>query len=402
MTTQFDVLIVGGGMVGSALACALGDSRFKVCILDNRAPTPPSQGGSDSRVSAITLAARNFFQNLDVWRHVERASPVEAMHIWETQGQIRFDAAEIGEACLAYIVENAALQHALIARMQVCANVQSLWPVIIEKIEFEEPHASVTLKDGRRLTARLLIGADGADSAVRRAAGIDVRRVDMHQKGIVANVHTEQPHGHIARQRFLPTGPLALLPLSEPHICSIVWSADNACADTLMELNDAAFIESLQAVFGDGLGKVLSVSRRQAFPLALAQAHRYTAPRLALIGDAAHVVHPLAGQGVNLGFLDAAALADTLLAAKHGVDAGTHARLRRYERARKGDNLGMIAVTGGFKYLFGNELPWVRRLRNTGLKLANVITPAKRSMMRRAAGLSGDIPSLARPRGLMK
>lgn len=402
MTTHVDVLIVGGGMVGAALAAALGDSPFKVALVDGRAPALPMHDDPDARVSAITLGSRNFFQNLGVWQTLEPVAPVESMHVWETQGAIHFDAADIGEPCLAYIVGNAVLQHALIARVQSFANVQTLWPVEIEKIEFNEQHASVTLKDGRCITARLLVGADGADSAVRRAAGIEVRRADMHQKGIVATVRTERPHGRVARQRFLPTGPLALLPLVEASTCSIVWSADTAHADALMALSDTGFAEALQTAFGDELGKVVSIGRRQAFALALAQAHRYTGLRLALVGDAAHVVHPLAGQGVNLGFLDAAALADTLCRAGRGRDIGAHALLRRYERARKGENLGMIAVTGGFKYLFGNELSLVRRLRNLGLTLANAVTPAKRSMMRRAAGLSGEIPSLARSREPMK
>jgi 2-octaprenylphenol hydroxylase len=402
VTATFDVLVIGGGMVGASFACALGDSRLRVGVIDSRAPAPAAQDDLDARVSAITLAARNVFQNLGVWQSLERVSPVEAMHVWEADGEVRFDAAEIGEACLAYIVDNAALQQALLARIQSCTNIQCMWPARIERIEFDESQASVTLADGRRFGARLLVGADGAESSARAAAGIGTRRADMHQKGIVATIRTERPHGQVARQRFLPTGPLALLPLVQSNASSIVWSADDARADVLMELSDAAFVEALHAAVGDVLGSVLSVGKRQAFPLALAQAERYTGPRLALIGDAAHVVHPLAGQGVNLGFLDAAALADVVLGAGPSRDIGAHAGLRRYERARKGENLGMIAVTGGFKYLFGNDLSWARRLRNAGLNLANAVPPAKRLLMRRAAGLSGDVPSLARSRGSVK
>jgi 2-polyprenylphenol 6-hydroxylase len=396
---NFDVVVVGGGTVGASLACALGDSGLKVGIIDSRAPlTAPTGDGLDPRVSAITLASRNFFQNLRVWNGLsERAVPVEAMQVWEAHGEIRFDAAEIGEPCLAYIVENGAIQRALIERLQGFTNVHPLWPVQINAIDFEDAQATLTLQDGRRLTARLVVGADGADSTVRRFAGINTRNVDMNQKGIVATVRTEQPHKRIARQRFLPTGPLAFLPLADPNACSIVWSADTARADALMDLTDTAFVGELQAAVGDAFGRIVSAGRRQAFALALAQAHRYTATRLALIGDAAHTVHPLAGQGVNLGFLDAAALAEQVLTSvRQGRDLGLRASLRRYERARKGDNLGMIAVTGGFKYLFGNQLPLIRGLRNMGLNIANAVTPAKRFMMRRAAGLSGDLPMLAR------
>lgn len=398
---RFDVLIVGGGMVGAALACALGDGRLKVGVLDNRAPTVPSQNDYDLRVSALTLASRALFENLGAWKAMQRrrVSPVEAMQVWEEKGEIDFDAAEIGEPCLSYVVENSVIHSALVGRLHDFTNVHCLWPVDIETIALGEETTTVTLKDGRRLEARLLVGADGAESPVRRAAGIECHRLDLRQKGIVATVRTEKPHERTARQRFLPTGPLAFLPLPEPNACSIVWSADTARADVLMTLDDATFSAELQIAFGDRLGRILSVSQRQAFALALAHAHGYTAPRLALIGDAAHTVHPLAGQGVNLGLLDAAALAELVLdAAARGRDVGAHALLRRYERARKGDNLGMIAVTGGFKYLFGSSWPPVRGLRNLGLGIANTMTAVKRSIMRRTAGLEGDLPALARAR----
>lgn len=389
-----DVLIVGGGMVGASLACALGDSGLKICILDSRVPMPSAVDHLDSRVSAITLASRNYFRNLAVWDRLQhqRVVPIEGMQVWEADGEIRFDAADIGEPCLAYIVENSAIQQALIERLQSFANIHTLWPVQIDALRFDNAAVTLTLSDGCSLTARLVVGADGADSAVRRFANIDTRYVDMNQKGIIATVHTEHAHGRIARQRFLPTGPLAFLPLADANACSIVWSADTARAEALMDVTDSAFIGELHTALGDTLGRVVSVGRRQAFALALAQAQNYIAPRLALIGDAAHTVHPLAGQGVNLGFLDAAALADCVLASVR--DPGLHRALRRYERARKGDNLGMMAVTGGFKYLFGNELPLIRRLRNIGLNLANRATPVKRLIMRHAAGLVADLPTL--------
>jgi 2-octaprenylphenol hydroxylase len=196
---------------------------------------------------------------------------------------------------------------------------------------------------------------------------------------------------------FLTTGPLAFLSLGEPHTCSIVWSADSARADQLLALDDAAFIAELQQAFGLSLGKIQTIGPRAGFPLALSHAKAYTAPHLALVGDAAHMVHPLAGQGVNLGFLDAATLAEVLLdAAAKQKDIGAHAVLRRYERWRKGDNLAMVSITGGFKYLFGNDLPVVSQLRNWGLDLTNAATPIKNLIMRRASGLEGDLPKLAR------
>jgi 2-octaprenylphenol hydroxylase len=420
---KFDIIIVGAGMVGATLACALADSRLKIGLLDARAPVAAPGDDYDLRVSAITLASQALFANLGAWDAMRggRVAPVEAMHIWAGPsaapalspaaatgahwrdfvrgGEVRFAAAEIGEACLAWIIENSVIQQALHARLHAGTHVHTLWPVSVQAIDFGDAEVALTLSDGRRLTARLLVGADGADSAVRRAAGIGTRRLDMHQSGIVATVRTERPHAHIARQRFLATGPLALLPLPEPNACSIVWSADRARAETLMTLADAAFVAELQEAFGDRLGRIESVGPRQAFALALAHALRYTAARLALIGDAAHTVHPLAGQGVNLGLLDAAALAEAVLAAAaHGRDIGAPALLRRYERARKGENIGMLAVTGGFKYLFGNDWAPLGAARHLALRAADAATPIKRMIMRRAAGLDGDLPALARAR----
>jgi 2-polyprenylphenol 6-hydroxylase len=401
MKMNYDVVIIGGGMVGTALACALGSSSLKVALLD-RTPAPPLPDKEyDLRVSAITLASRTLFENLGAWQGMERrrVAPVREMQVWsgEGGGSIHFNAAEIGEPALAWIVENSVIQTALIERLHQFTNVHSLCPVEIADITLADNGAVVTLKDGRGLSTKLLVGADGADSAVRHAAGIETQSLDLNQKGIVATVTTEKHHEATARQRFLSTGPLAFLPLDEPRTCSIVWSADTARADHLTALDDAAFVIELQIAFGDSLGKILTISPRAAFPLALSHAKTYTAPHLALVGDAAHTVHPLAGQGVNLGFLDAATLAEVLLgAAEKHKDIGTHEVLRRYERWRKGDNLAMISITGGFKYLFGNDLPVVSQLRNLGLDITNAATPIKNLIMRRASGLEGDLPKLAK------
>jgi 2-octaprenylphenol hydroxylase len=396
----YDVLIVGGGMVGAALACALGNSSLKVAVLDRAPPVAPDKD-YDQRVSAITLASQSFFENIGAWDGMirRRVSPVREMQVWSEggSGSIHFNAAEIGEPCLAWIIENRVIQTALIEQLHQFTNVHYLCPVEVADITLADNGAVITLKDGRLLQARLLVGADGADSAVRRAAGIETQSLNLNQKGIVATVTTEKPHEQTARQRFLVTGPMAFLPLDEPHTCSIVWSADTARADQLLALDDAAFISELQAKFGEVLGKIKTVSPRAGFSLALSHAKAYTAPHLALIGDAAHTVHPLAGQGVNLGFLDAATLAEVLLeAAVNQKDIGAHVVLRRYERWRKGDNLAMVSITGGFRYLFGNDLPVVSQLRNWGLSLTDAATPVKNFIMRRTSGLEGDLPKLAR------
>jgi len=395
----YDVVIVGGGMVGAALACALGNTALKVAVLDHAPAAAPPDHSYDQRVSAVTLASQAFFENVGAWDGMarRRISPVREMRVWSEggPGAIHFDAAEIGEACLAWIIENSVMRNALLERLQHFTNVHYLCPVQVQDINLTEEAATLTLQDGRNLRTRLLVGADGADSAVRRAAEIETQSLNLNQKGIVATVITGKPHEQIARQRFLATGPLAFLPLDEPRSCSIVWSADSARADQLLALDDAAFIAELQNAFGDALGQIETIGPRAAFPLALSHAKAYTAARVALIGDAAHTVHPLAGQGVNLGFLDAAALAEVLLDAGE-KDIGAHLVLRRYERWRKGGNLSMIAVTGGFRYLFGNDLPLISQLRNVGLELANSVTPMKNFIMRRASGLEGDLPKLAR------
>lgn len=398
----YDVIIVGGGMVGSLAACAFGDSALKVAVIEPRRMPEPSGADYDLRVSALTLATQTMFEAVGAWPGIveRRFAPVRAMHIWQAdgRGELEFNAAEIGEPCLAYIVENGVIVAALRERLQQFTNVHAIDGAVAD-FAFNEL-AEVALTDSRRLSARLVVGADGSDSAVRKCMETPVRKLDMAQLGIVATVRTERPHEDVARQVFLPTGPLAFLPLPEPNTCSIVWSADRARADTLVALDDPKFLAELASVFGDSLGAILTVSARAAFPLALTHADRYVGNRAALIGDAAHTVHPLAGQGVNLGFLDAAALAEVVLAAAtNRRDIGAEHVLRRYERWRKGENLAMVSVTGGFKLLFGNEWSMVAGLRGAGIALTNRIAPVKNLIMRRASGLVGDLPAIARRAG---
>ena len=397
MNNQYDVLIAGGGMVGSTLACALGGSSLKVGVIEPQG-VPPSKDETDLRVSAITLAAQAVFENIGAWAgmRVRRVSPIEAMRVWEGTTQLNFNSADIGEACLAWIIENRFIVAALAERLQQFTNITQLVPAQVSTLHVEEEKVVVRLADGRALSARLLVGADGADSCVRREAGIGWTHHDLAQSAIVATLHTEVPHAATARQHFLASGPLAFLPLAEPRSVSIVWSADSARAGELMALDDAAFNAELQAAFGDHLGTLRLASRRVAIPLALGFARHYSAHRIALIGDAAHTVHPLAGQGVNLGILDAAALAETLLAASGAArDIGLHSRLRRYERARKGADLEMQALTGGLRYLFGSSFPGTHTLRDAGLRLTERLPALKNYFMRRASGLAGELPRLA-------
>lgn len=397
MKPTYDVLIAGGGMVGATLAGALGNSRLKIGVIE---PQPAGAPGKDSglRVSAITLASQTVFENIGAWEamHTQRCSRVEAMRIWEDRHVLHFDSADIGEPCLAWIIENHVMVTALAERLRQFPNIELISPARLNTVQFSAACAQVTLEDGRRLETRLLVGADGAESRVRRAAAIDWTRHDLTQSAIVAVVQTERSHDQTAYQHFLPTGPLAFLPLADAHSVSIVWSADQTHADTLMALADDDFNCALQTAFGDRLGRVQLASRRASLPLALGFARDYCRPRVALIGDAAHTVHPLAGQGVNLGILDAAVLSEILLsAAPPQRDPGAHALLRRYERTRKGADRGMQIVTGGFRYLFGSRVPGVAAVRTAGLDIAQQLPVLKQFFMRRASGLEGELPRLA-------
>jgi 2-octaprenylphenol hydroxylase len=402
LNTDYDLTIAGGGMVGATLANALGEADLRIALLEG-APLDRIRPAmeSDIRVSAINRASQRIFAAIGAWEGMTawRVSPFRDMRVWDAAGfgQIHFDSADLGEPLLGWIIENRVIQYALLERVQQLPAVEMLCPAALETAQpLAETGWRVRLQDGRELTTRLLVGADGASSRVRQLAGIDTGGWNYDQQAVVGNVRTVEPHQETAWQRFLPTGPLAFLPLHDGR-CSIVWSTTPEQAGALLALDESAFAEALADAFDQRLGSIIEVGPRGAFPLRLQHAHAYVKPGLALIGDAAHVVHPLAGQGVNLGLLDAATLAEVILdALDAGRDFASFKTLRRYERWRKGDNLLMLGVMDGFKRLFGNSLPPVRLLRNVGLKLTDAAGPLKNLIARRAMGLEGDLPRLAR------
>lgn len=401
---QYDVMIIGGGMVGLTLACALGQQEFSVAVVEAYEPSDIRlEDEFELRVSAISKSSQQVFQNINAWQGMlkRRASPYQHMHVWDAtgDGKIHFDAADLGVDVLGHIIENKAVQFSLYEQCQKLSSVDLFCPQQVVEINYSEQKSEVILNDGRCITSNLLVGADGANSKVRDAAGITINKSAYQQKGVVAVVKSTQANQSTAWQRFLPTGPLAFLPLSDGR-CSIVWSAEDQRADELLAMDDESFCRELEQAFDYTLGKVESIGQRAAFPLIRRHADEYVKKGLALIGDAAHTIHPLAGQGVNLGVLDAAALAETIIAARaKGQNIASLSTLRKYERWRRADNSLMMYSMSGFKNLFSNEQSSLSLMRNAGLNLVNSMGPVKHKFMRHALGLEGDLPKMARPVG---
>jgi len=391
VSRDYDLIIVGGSMVGASLACALADSGLRIAVLDaRRFQSDWPAEGFDLRVSAITRASEAFLQQLNAWPadHAERVSPFREMHVWDATGDgvIHFDSAELGEVTLGHIVENRVLIKCLHRQIDAAKNIDYLAPVTPAAIAFEDQQVRLILEEDEPLTAKLLVGADGGNSWVRRQAGISVRGWDYDQAALVTYVKTEQFHQETAWQRFLPDGPLAFLPLSEGY-SSIVWSTSPQHAQQLQQLDDAAFRQELAASFGHTLGGIEQSGPRAVFPLRFFETEHYIRPRLALVGDAAHTIHPLAGQGVNLGFADAQSLAQVIREAQQQhQDFGALPVLRRYERWRRADNRAMLIAMDGFKRLFGSQWGPLRWLRNSGLNLTNRLASIKKIIMQQAMG----------------
>jgi len=406
MEMRADLLIVGAGMVGSALALALRHSGLQILLLDGGPLTVKpfdALAPFEPRVSALSAASQRILERLGAWEGIaqRRATPYSDMHVWDGSGtgQIHFSAASVHAQVLGHIVENRVVQDSLLERLHD-SDVGLLANARLEQLRRSGDDWLLTLADGRRLRAPLVGAADGAHSAVRRLAGCDTREWDYLHHAIVTSVRCSAGHQATAWQRFTDEGPLAFLPLTrggQQDWCSIVWSTTPEQAERLMALDDAAFVQALERAFEGRLGSVLQADPRVCVPLRQRHAKRYVEHGLALVGDAAHTIHPLAGQGVNLGFLDAAVLADVLgKACERGERLADVKVLSRYERRRMPHNLALMAAMEGFERLFqANPLP-LRWLRNSGLKLVQQMPEAKAMFVRQALGLSGDLPELAR------
>ena len=396
---QFDVIVVGGGLVGSAFAAALASTSLEIALIEPRVPAfpPPAEGDWDARVYALSPASAKFMQTLGMWDELDatRLTPVRRMQIYGDEhgsmrpASINFDAMATGVPELAWIVESGALHCRLWRGLERQKNLTLLCPARCEMLELdvekEGGRVNLSLAGGVRLEADLVVGADGAHSWLRQAAGLVARDRPYHQVGVVANFATTREHTGTAYQWFRPEGTLAYLPLPGKRI-SIVWAAAVDYANELLALPSAQLSARVAEAGGYALGDLTMLTAAQGFPLRLLTVTQTVTSGLALIGDAAMVVHPLAGQGVNLGFADAQALAGTLASRELYRGCGDHRLLRRYERGRREDRFALECVTDGLQRLFGSENSALRKIRNRGLELADALPVIKNLLARRAFG----------------
>lgn len=407
MKNDFDIVIVGGGLVGASLACALGGQSLRIAVIEAVPFGDDSQPSYDDRTVALAYGSRRIFEGIGIWDNIAARGvcAIEKIHVSDRghMGKTRLDCKDEGLDALGYVIENRILGAALLKRLDDLDNVSVICPAKVTAMQIDADNVQVTIDlDGetQHLQARLLVGADGGNSIVREYAGIHSFASDYSQTAIITNVSCERPHNHVAWERFTDTGPLAVLPMQDvegQHRCSIVWSVKQAQLDATLALDDVAFLARLQARFGHHLGRFSRVGKRVAYPLTLRQAREHVRDRLALIGNAAHTIHPIAGQGFNLGLRDVAVLAQVIVEAQQaGRDIGCLAVLKKYASWRRRDHLRVIGFTDSLVRMFSNRLAPLVLARNIGLIAADLLPPLKRIITRQAMGLTGKLPKLAR------
>ncbi len=391
---RFDVAIVGGGIAGTAMAAILGGAGLSVALIERRAQAALVAPSFDGRTTAITFGSRRVLEAAGLWRGMTAyACPIDDIRVADNSSPlfVHFDSREVGDEPLGSIVENRIIRQVLHDRLAQLAAVRQIAPATVAALHVDAATARLTLDDGRSVAADLVIGADGRDSFIRSAAGIDTVGWVYGQEAIVTIMGHERPHDHVAVENFLPAGPFAMLPMIDApdgtHRSSVVWTDRADRVPLYAGLAGPAFDAELRSRAGDWLGRVWEIGPRFTHKLQLRHAKRYVAPRVALIADAAHVIHPIAGQGLNLGMRDIALLAELLVDRRRaGLDLGDPSLLARYERARLADNLAFSAATDILDRLFSNDIPTIRVARRVGLGAVNRIAPVRRFFMRRAMG----------------
>jgi 2-octaprenyl-6-methoxyphenol hydroxylase len=408
-----DVVIAGGGLVGLTLGIALAEAGLQAAVIDAEPPDSMTSAAYDGRSSAIAYGSQRALAGIGIWKHLSGAAqPIRHIRVSDGDGSggvsrlfLHYDHRLLQEKRrapppLGFIVENREIRRALMARAKELPPLRHLTPARIDRTERDSVTATAHLADGRAVAGKILIAADGRTSPLRAEAGIGVTQWNYPQTGIVCTVNHELPHEGVAHEHFLPAGPFAMLPMvpaGEQQRSSIVWTERNEIAASMLALDDNAFGAEMERRFGLSLGRLRPASRRFGYPLSLSHAERYIDHRLALVGDAAHAIHPIAGQGLNLGLRDVAALAECIVDAwRLGLDIGNSIALERYERWRRFDTMALIAVTDSLNRLFSNDLAPVRLVRDLGLAAVNQIAPLKRLFMRHAMGVVGDLPRLVR------
>ena len=397
-----DVVISGGGMVGLPLALALAQAGLKTVVADTALPARVLDPRFDGRVSALAYASVRMLTALGVWEGLRpNAQPIHEILVTDGAAgrpaspfSLHFDAEEIGTEALGHIAENRHIRAALYEVVARTANLELVAPAAVKSLDVQSGRAIVTLADGEEISASLVIAADGRESRLRNEMGIGVIGWSYPQTGIVATVEHECPHNGVAYEHFLPSGPFAILPMTGNR-SSLVWTEAKTKVPALLALDDAGFNDELARRFGSHLGKTHSAGPRWSYPLSFHLAREFVRPRFALAGDCAHGIHPIAGQGLNLGLKDAAALAEVLLdAARLGRDVGALDTLKRYERWRRFDSFALGASTDALNRLFSNDIAPLRHIRDLGLGIVDAIGPARRFFMRHAGGDVGKLPRL--------
>lgn len=402
VAAEYDVLIVGGGMVGASLACALGGQALRVGMIESVPFGEPGQPSYDDRSIALAYGSHRIFAGMDLWQEIApEAMPIKKIHVSDRGhfGAVRMEAADMGCAALGYVVENRVLGKVFHRRLATLSNLEILCPARLVELAIDEGfmNAGVSIDGGvRRLRTQLIVGADGGRSVVRDLTGIAARQTGYGQTAIIANITPGRDHRCTAYERFTASGPLAMLPLPGDR-CSMVWTVPESEAQSVLGLSDTDFLARVQEQFGGRLGTLRRVGRRTGYPLSLISAREAVRERLVLIGNAAHTLHPVAGQGFNLGLRDVAALAEVLSeAATAGRDAGASEVLDGYAAWRRGDQRRVTAMTDGLVRLFSNDLPPLVLARNAALLALDRLAPAKRMLMRQTMGTAGRQPRLAR------